>query len=248
MKAWYDVCRSPPVRDWRCSQRCLEHMRRFVFRYEDSDARVRVRLLAVAIMIASGVARAMPITYDLSFGSGTPDQLTGSITTDGHIGAIFDGNVLGWSFHSVGTVPFTISGVGLPSPPPGLAATGCLDGGGSCFTAGLDFLSFNFQATGASFFGLSTDPTFCNCGLSIIGPRPPDFEVGRVLVGNTQFFPLLSYPLPVSGVVGIARGSLPVPEPTPLAILGLALAGCLAFKRRRFRGSSPLRSSIHKPL
>lgn len=195
-----------------------------------------MRLLAVAIMIVSGVARAMPITYDLSFGSGTPDKLTGSITTDGTIGPIFSGNVLGWSFHSVGSVPFTISGVDFPSPAPPRAGTGCHDGGGSCFTAGLHFLSYNFQARDASFYGESTttpsslcDPGstdqcfvhFLNLGLVQAG-SPPFFESGAI-----------NYPIPESGVVGTARV---VPEPSPLAILGFALAGCLAFKRRRFRG------------
>jgi hypothetical protein len=44
---------------------------------------------------------------------------------------------------------------------------------------------------------------------------------------------IVRYAPPQFGVVGIARDTLSVPEPTMLALLGFALAGYLVFNRRR---------------
>ena len=74
-----------------------------------------VGLLAVMIVLVCEGAQATPmITYDLSFGSGAPDKLTGSITTDGTIGPIYGGilrrgRLYGWGRSRSQLVPWTVA-------------------------------------------------------------------------------------------------------------------------------------------
>ena len=58
-----------------------------------------VKGLAIAVLFAiAGLGQAVPITYHVALSDGL-DKLTGSITTDGTIGAIRQANILSWSFN-----------------------------------------------------------------------------------------------------------------------------------------------------
>src|SRR6476469_11185406 len=96
-------------------------------------------LIAIGFIGAmSPVAQAVPITYDLSFTNGT-DTLTGSITTDGTIGGIFEANILAWSFTDTGPTAFSMS-----SASPNFIQC---QGAGGCFTASSSTLTFDFLST-----------------------------------------------------------------------------------------------------
>jgi hypothetical protein len=184
---------------------------------------IKNALHAFAIFIATLplAAQASPITYDVNqtIGSGS---VTGSITTDGTIGALTAADVIGWNLHlNDGT------------------QTGDLVSGangafvvveGSALAASLTALTYNYNfASGTDFyFGDTNSPfdgelcytSYSNCW----GPT----GVGLYNVHEDGLSVFISQ----TGTQTIASVSA-VPEPATLVLFGAGLAGLAAFRRRR---------------
>jgi hypothetical protein len=76
---------------------------------------------AVLLGLVSGVVQATPITYVLSFAH---DPLTGTITTDGTMGALDARAITGWSFQAAVGAPSFISSID-PGANLACAPSGC---------------------------------------------------------------------------------------------------------------------------
>ena len=182
-------------------------------------------LIAVGFIGAmSPVAQAIPITYDLNFTNGT-DTLTGSITTDGTIGGIFEANIVAWSFTDTGPAAFDMSSAGTNF-------IQC-QGAGGCFTASPSTLTFDFLSTTpldphALFLATST-PLQGVVNFFNAGDCPPVGCV-TVLSFTTSLQDFWFVDGPPNGVVGVVTTT--VPEPGTLALLAIGLGG-LGFSRRK---------------
>lgn len=132
-----------------------------------------VKRFAVAVSFAvAGLGQAAPITYQVAFSEGL-NQLTGSITTDGTIGAIRQANILSWSFNSQGTAVYDISS---DSPLNFFSQTVCF-GANGCFLASPAELRFSFSSIVQS----PDDPAaFFQV---VIPPLPSGLFVRGVIVG-----------------------------------------------------------------
>jgi PEP-CTERM motif len=174
-----------------------------------------------------------PITYDLSFGSGAPDGLTGSITTDGTIGNIFSNNITGWSFASVGTVAFSFSSTD--------DEMFLCTGSNGCFSSTASSLSFDFSSTqdGDPRAEFSAEIPGNFRLVAFINSCCVEAEPLILVVGEPSTRPV-AYAPGASEVIGTARAT--VPEPSSIALLGIALAAgvAVAGKRSRARQISPV--------
>jgi hypothetical protein len=198
-------------------------------------------MLAVMLVLACDAAQATPITYDLSFGSGAPDKLTGSITTDGTIGAINEANITAWSFMSVGAVAFQLSSADVGT------FSLCGFGVSACFTATAGALLFDFSATSLVFteFGNGSPHafvSFLNSNGSEVGG--PSVQVGqRTPISSPRLF----YAPPPGLSLAQQRAPHPYPSHRPWCYWIAPWLQVSEVLGNESDSGSPLRSSIPSP-
>lgn len=165
--------------------------------------------------------QAAPITYNLSF-TNLPNTLSGTITTDGTIGAIHFANITGWSFAVAGPSPFQMSSADLG------AGFQCI-GLSGCFTASATALSFNFGSL------VPNDPfTNYQSNNGVVQflefAQGGAFPISAVNLAAIQSQLGSTYYAPSSDVVGAADvAATDVPEPSMLALIGMALLSLFGF-------------------
>jgi hypothetical protein len=160
---------------------------------------------------ASAQAVPIPITYDLAF-TGGKSSLSGTITTDGKIGAINAADITAWSFTQSGSYPFSISSGGS-------AYDLCL-GSSGCFTATATALNFKFESS-ASF-----DPyAGFSSGMSVAFSDAGLFAPFGVIETQCNSAACVGFPFVLYAPTGDVVGTSAVPLPASIWLILSGLAG-----------------------
>ena len=191
------------------------------------DVRAALRSIvgAVALAAIGPAAWSAPITYNVDFNRSPALTMTGTITTDGSIGALTAANITGFSL-DISHVP-----QGSPNTSTFSFDFGAVLCGNSCgLSADASSLSFAPPANGFLQFKNGDDYRVTLGPSVVIGQGNPGF-FASIFEPGAYSTPFIEGSQSV--VLGTGQGS--VPEPGALSLAALALAGGAATRRRRNR-------------
>jgi hypothetical protein len=205
---------------------------------------MKAKLLGLAIAMALvGPAKASSVTYAVNIQAGF--SITGTITTDGNIGALYDGDVIAYDL-VVSTEPevvclgactvnpvdplsqYNISG-GQYATGPGLVATSTGE------------LTFNFAAKNSNFIILGSN-TYPSDYVEFYDWQvlPHDEGIGGIQVGGGDGYPSVEtdfYPsvgnVPCDSNGNCVIGATPIPPALPLFATGLGAISLLGRRRKQ---------------
>lgn len=166
-------------------------------------------------------AMAAPITYDVNRTIAGVGSVVGTVTTDGTIGVLARNNVTGWALtidDGDGNGSFTLLG-GINSALLML---------GNLLSADADSLAFDFSGTGFALFQSPTTGSSVNWWC-LEGANSGCAGYGQGETVNRFNEPTYAF-RNTAQVIGTTGGT--VPEPATLGLIGLALAGLAATRRR----------------
>lgn len=166
-------------------------------------------------------AMAAPITYDVNRTIAGVGSVVGTVTTDGTIGVLARNNVTGWALtidDGDGNGSFTLLG-GINSALLML---------GNLLSADADSLAFDFNGTGFALFQSPTTGSSVNWWC-LEGANSGCAGYGQGETVNRFNEPTYAF-RNTAQVIGTTGGT--VPEPATLGLIGLALAGLAATRRR----------------
>jgi hypothetical protein len=201
-------------------------------------------------MLSLGALPAYATTYSLNFPS---LSVTGTITTDGHTGALSAADITAWHFNQTLDTGHFPGGMDSTAPGASLTLTG------SALTATATGLFFNFADTNPAFLNFTSDgwpgPLINDHGLSLefCGANTPCVNQNSATDNSFIMLVLIaggccatSEGLPESGIFQIATTSdiaaTPLPAALPLFASGLGALGFFARRRKR-RGLVDLASA-----
>jgi hypothetical protein len=181
---------------------------------------VRKLLSAVLLCACAPLALATPITYDVSDQAGS-FSVSGTITTDGTIGALSGGDIIGWSL--------TIDN--------GASSTSFVKGfrdaavEGTALTASASSLLFDFddQQGGFEIDDPDSTATYCVVGIGCSGFG----SAGLVLVDAAGDF--MGSARSGEQILASIASTETVPEPASIALLFAGAGASLTVARRRRR-------------